>query len=279
MRARRPDGPVLKWAGGKTHLLSQILERLPVRMETYFEPFVGGGAVFFALARQKRFRRAVIADQNEDLVEVYAAIRDDVEAVIRALQLYRYDEEVYYQARAARPQEPARRAARLIFLNKTGYNGLYRVNSKGEFNVPFGRHKNPKICDESNLRSAAQALRRVTIRVADFEAVCADAHPGDAVYLDPPYLPVSTTSSFAAYDRHPFGFAEHQRLARVFGELADRRVDAVLSNSLTRDTRRLFRPWRLEKVVVPRFINSRADSRGPVGEILVVNRPAAARSR
>jgi len=279
MKVRRPDGPVLKWAGGKTHLLPRILERLPARMETYFEPFVGGGAVFFALAREQRFRQAVIADQNEDLVEVYSAIRDDVDAVIHALRRYRYDEETYYRVRAAKPRKATHRAARLIFLNRTGYNGLYRVNSKGEFNVPFGRHKNPKICDEANLRSAARALEHVTIRNADFQAVCADARPGDAVYLDPPYLPVSATSSFAAYDRHPFGLTEHQRLAHVFGELADRRVDAVLSNSLTEETRRLFRLWHLEEVAVPRFINSRPDSRGPVHEILVVNRPAAARSR
>ena len=279
MKVRRPGGPVLKWAGGKTHLLAQILDRLPPRAETYFEPFVGGGAVFFALARADRFRHAVIADQNSDLVEVYTAIRDDVDAVIRALRRYRYDEEVYYRVRATRPRKPAQRAARLIFLNRTGYNGLYRVNSRGEFNVPFGRHKNPRICDEDNLRSAAQALQRVEIQSADFEAVCSNARAGDAVYLDPPYLPVSSTSSFAAYDRHPFGLAEHQRLARVFHDLADRGVDAVLSNSLTPDTRRLYQPWRLEEVAVPRFINSRPDSRGPVGEILVVNRPAAIRCR
>jgi DNA adenine methylase len=271
---RRPDPsrPVLKWAGGKRHLLRQILDALPPRIDTYYEPFVGGGAVFFALAAENRFQRAVIADRNEDLVEVYRALRSDVAAVIRALKRYRYDEDTYYRVRAARPRGLAQRAARLIYLNKTGYNGLYRVNRKGEYNVPFGRHRKPNICDEANLRSAAAALQRATVESADFEAVCGRAGPGDAVYLDPPYLPLSRTSSFAAYDRHPFGLEEHQRLASVFSQLAERGVPAVLSNSLTPQTQALFQDFEMNCVRVPRYINCRADSRGPVREILVVSR-------
>jgi DNA adenine methylase len=262
---------VLKWAGGKTQLLAKILERLPDRISTYYEPFVGGGAVFFALAARGRFERAVLADRNQDLVQVYRALRKDVDGVVRALKRYSYDEETYYRVRAQRPRGLAQRAARLIYLNKTGYNGLYRVNRSGQFNVPFGRHKNPNICDEATLRTAALALSRATVEASDFEAVCERAEPGDAVYLDPPYLPVSKTASFAAYDRHPFGVAEHERLARVFASLEARRVHAVLSNSLTPKTEELYARWPIERVEVPRPINSRAESRGPVPEILVVN--------
>ena len=274
MPRARASGPVLKWAGGKTQLLEDILSRLPRRMKTYFEPFVGGGAVFFALAEQCRFERAVLADRNQDLVDVYQALKEDVEGVIAVLQRYRYDEATYYEVRSQRPRKLVRRAARLIYLNRTGYNGLYRVNRTGQFNVPFGRYKNPTICHEPTLRAAARALQRATIQADDFEPICRRARPGDAVYLDPPYLPLSKTSSFTAYDRHPFGVPEHERLARVFGDLAGRGVNAVLSNSLTPMTSELYRQWKTDRVRVTRPINCRPESRGPVDEILVVTRPA-----
>src|SRR5690606_7112362 len=208
--------PVLKWAGGKRQLQHRILEKLQADINTYYEPFVGGGAIFFALAAENRFKRAVLGDRNADLVDVYRALTQDVEAVIRLLRKYRYSETEYYRVREQRPRSLAARAARLIYLNKTGYNGLYRVNRAGEFNVPFGRHKSPLICDEDNLRAAAEALSRAEVVTADFEAVCRDARAGDAVYFDPPYLPLSKTSNFTAYDPHPFGVDEHERLAPVF---------------------------------------------------------------
>jgi DNA adenine methylase len=270
---RRAGRPVLKWAGGKTQLLGSILRRLPERIDTYFEPFIGGGAVFFALARERRFERAVIADKNPDLVAVYRALQRDVDALVRALSSFEHDEDEYYRVRAQRPRTLVARAARVIYLNKTGYNGLYRVNRAGEFNVPFGRYKNPTICDEANLRAAAQALAGVTILETDFESVCDRAKPGDAVYLDPPYWPVSKTSSFTAYDRHPFGEAEQHRLERVFGELHGRGVPAVLSNSCTPKTLRLYERWHCQRVKVARAINSRGSARGPIHELLVQNRP------
>ncbi|HMJ12699.1 MAG TPA: Dam family site-specific DNA-(adenine-N6)-methyltransferase, partial [Polyangiaceae bacterium] len=201
----RPARPVLKWAGGKTQLLPEILKRLPGAIETYYEPFVGGAAVFFALAAQGRFKRAVLSDSNPELVGLYRALQRDVDGVIRALGKYRYDESEYYRVRdSALPRSPAARAARLIYLNKTGYNGLYRVNRAGQFNVPFGRYRNPTICDADNLRAAARALRTAEVRVADFARVSRAARAGDAVYFDPPYLPISKTASFTAYDRHAF---------------------------------------------------------------------------
>lgn len=270
---RRAGRPVLKWAGGKTQLLPAISRRLPKHIETYFEPFIGGGAVFFALARERRFERAVIADKNPDLLAVYRALQKDAELVIRRLQSFEHSEKEYYRVRSTKPRGLVERAARVIYLNKTGYNGLYRVNRSGEFNVPFGRYKNPKICDEDNLRAAAEALQGVTIREADFEEACAGAKKGDAVYLDPPYVPVSKTSSFTAYDRHPFGKPEQKRLLKVFAELHARRVVAVLSNSCTPETEELYAGWRTHKVKMARAINSRGSARGPVHELLVENQP------
>lgn len=275
MRRRELPRPVLKWAGGKTQLLERILPLLPPTIDTYYEPFVGGGAVFFALANQGRFRRAVLADRNAELLDVYRALQQDVEAVIEHLGVYAeaHDESAYYQVRASRPRRLAKRAARLIYLNKTGYNGLYRVNRTGAFNVPYGRYKRPGILDEPNLRAAALALRGVELVEEDFATVSARAGAGDAVYLDPPYLPLSRTSSFTAYDRHPFELRDHERLAQTFAELAARGVTAVLSNSATAETRALFRPWVSEEVLVARPINSQKHLRGPVPELLVVNRP------
>ncbi|MBI3206217.1 MAG: DNA adenine methylase [Polyangiaceae bacterium] len=262
--------PVLKWAGGKTQILDQILARLPDRIDTFFEPFVGGAAVFFALAAAGRFRRAVIADKNPDLLAVYRALQADAEGVVRALSGMKHSESEFYRIRALAPRGLVQRAARVIYLNKTGYNGLYRVNRSGQFNVPFGRHKNPTLCDAENLRAAAQVLADVEILEADFEDVCRRARPGDAVYLDPPYVPLSKTANFTAYARHPFGMDEHERLARAFADLERRRVDAVLSNSDTPETRALYRGFRASRVKVARNINSRGTARGPINELLVV---------
>ncbi len=265
---RQPQ-PVLKWAGGKRRLVPDILATLPQEIDTYYEPFVGGGAVFFALAAEGRFQRAVLSDCNSDLIQMYEAIRDDVESVIAALSNMRHSEEEYYRVRASRPRTPARRAARIIYLNKTGYNGLYRVNRSGAFNVPFGRHVRPNICDADNLRAVAQVLQGVEVLVSDFESVVADARPGDAAYFDPPYMPVSTTAKFTSYHSEPFGNDEHDRLARLFTALAKRRVAVVLSNSSTSETQALYGSFDRRLVHVNRSINSNAHARGPVAELLV----------
>jgi DNA adenine methylase len=271
--------PVLKWAGGKRELVESILARLPDRIDTYFEPFVGGGAVFFALAAERRFARAVLSDRNPDLIVVYEALRSDVEAVIDVLDRLRkhHSEKQYYRVRSEKPKSQAERAARIIYLNKTGYNGLYRVNRSGEFNVPFGRYKKPNICDEPNLRAAGAALEGVEILVEDFEAVCSRAKKKDAVYLDPPYVPVSRSANFTAYHHDPFGMDEHRRLARVFAHLEKKRVHAVLSNSYTPETKKLYENFECEIVRVSRMINSRGSARGPIKELLVVSRVSGPR--
>lgn len=272
--------PILKWAGGKARLVSMILERLPERIETYREPFVGGGAVFFALAARKRFRRAVLCDLNADLVGVYRGVKRNVSGVVELLREYdrRHSKQTYYETRDIDPAtlDLIERAARIIYLNKTGYNGLYRVNQSGRFNVPFGRYKNPAICDEQRLRAAARALRGVKLDVADFEEACEEATAGDAVYFDPPYVPRSRTANFTAYHSEAFGEREHERLARVFRRISRRKVAAVLSNSDTPATRELYeeRSFHVGTVMVARPINSKSGARGGVPELLVTNRSA-----
>ncbi len=271
--------PILKWAGGKTRLIPTILGRLPTQIATYYEPFVGGAAVFFALAAEKRFKRAVLADKNADLIDVYKGVKNDVDGVITLLRDYarRHNQDTYYATRELSPQalDLSERAARLIYLNKTGYNGLYRVNRAGQFNVPFGRYDNPTICNEPRLRAAAEALgaRGVSIRVADFERIAERAKPGDAVYFDPPYVPVSKTASFTGYHSESFGPPEHLRLAHAFAALTERKVAAVLSNSGGKETRRLYasKGIEVESVLVRRPINSKSSARGAVSELVVSN--------
>ena len=280
MHPRADVKPVLKWAGGKRQLLEPILsfvERaFPERIEKYYEPFVGGAAVFFALVARGKFERARLSDMNSDLIRVYTELRDNAESVLlelEKLETLGLSKEVYYQVReklrAKRPGKDSARAARLIYLNRTGYNGLYRVNSSGEFNVPYGSYKNPRIVDRTRLLAAAQALQGVELTVEDFESSCKSARRGDFVYFDPPYLPVSKTSSFAAYHSVAFAFAEHERLAKTFARLNKRGVSALLSNSDTPETRALYLAFETRTVHATRAINSNATRRGTVPELLV----------
>lgn len=267
---------MLKWAGGKTPLTERILQLLPKKIDTYYEPFFGGGAVFFALAREGRLRRAVLSDANEELIRLYRALKNHVDAVIDELRKMTVSEQEYYRIRDSKPRSDAKRAARTIYLNKTGFNGLYRVNRSGLFNVPYGRHVNPTICDERNLRAVAEVFANSDVELLeqDFEQTCQLARPKDAVYLDPPYLPLSPTASFTSYDRHPFGLKEHERLAQVFDELTRRNVPAVLSNSCTPDSERLYEAHTIEHPLVARNINRDGKKRGKIKEILVRNQPA-----
>jgi DNA adenine methylase len=267
--------PFLKWAGGKRQLLPRILDLAPARIETYYEPFVGGGAVFFALAAENRFSRAVLGDANPELVSCYATVRDDVAGVIAELRKHRNVKDAYYKVRATDPQRlsPAARAARVIYLNRCGYNGLYRVNSDGRFNVPFGRYAKPNICEVPRLEAASRALASVEIVCGDFRDVLAGRLPGenDFVYLDPPYVPISRTASFTAYAQRSFGPDDQRRLADTLRALSRDRVPALLSNSYCSDTRRLYDGPELvyRKVLARRAINSVGGRRGPVSEILV----------
>ena len=269
--------PFLKWAGGKTQLLDKILEIFPTKVKTYYEPFVGGGAVFFAMAMQKRFERAVINDWNQEIVDCYRVIRDFPTDLISQLGLFKYDRGVYENLRAfdVSKLSPVRRAVRTIYLNKTGFNGLYRVNKSGGFNVPFGKFKTPpKIFDEGNIHGCSMALNRfVNIHATDFAAVCSDAEKGDLVYFDPPYVPLNPTSDFTSYTSQGFGLKEQERLARLFALLAKKGVVVVASNSDTEIVRKLYEDFTIHEVLARRSINSKGDKRGPVGEVLIVGGP------
>jgi len=271
-RRQQPDRlprprPFLKWAGGKTQLLGQITSRFPKEFGRYHEPFVGGGAVFYELGAQ----RATLSDINPDLISTYTAIRDNVDGVIAALSRHKAEEEYYYQVRAQRSTQlsVAGAAARVIFLNRTCFNGLYRVNRSGQFNVPFGRYNNPTICNEQNLRACSKALKKVKLRNESVFDLPRRARRGDLVYFDPPYVPLSKTASFTSYARQGFGEAEQRSLASVFTRLAARGVHVVLSNSDTPLVRQLYRDFQIDVVYARRAINSRSDRRGPVGEVIV----------
>ena len=273
--------PFLKWAGGKARLAPLIAERAPEPITRYHEPFLGGGAVFFALHAAGLVRDASLADSNDDLIGAYQAVRDDVEGVIEALgELSREYLALessqrglyYYKVRNQRRlRRPDRKAARLLFLNKTCYNGLYRVNSKGHFNVPHGRHKSLRILDRAVLREASNALAFARIEATDFEGACAKAQPGDFVYLDPPYQPLNETSHFTSYTKDGFGIREQRRLRDVFDDLTRRGVPALLSNSDHPDIRALYGGYLTQEVSMGRNINSKAAARSAISELLISN--------
>ncbi len=265
--------PFLKWAGGKRRLLGQYDEYFPPReaIDRYYEPFIGSAAVFFHLQPVQ----ACLSDVNRNLIEVYQVVKEDVDGLIEALRPHQNEREYFYQVRGLDPAKlsATARAARLIFLNRTCYNGLYRENSKGQFNVPFGRYDNPTICDEARLRRASQALQGVHLIQGDFADVVAPAGSGDFVYFDPPYAPLSATSNFTSYNRHGFGLADQRRLADVIGRLTKRGCRVMLSNSSAPLVYELYdRPeYQLVPIQARRNINSKADGRGPVKELLILN--------
>lgn len=265
--------PILKWAGGKTQLLKHYTRLFPAEFNRYFEPFLGGGAVFFHMVAKNPNLRAVLSDSNVELINCYNMVKNDLASVVRHLKKHRNDKHHFYKVRAMDVADltPAERAARLIYLNKTCFNGLFRVNRKGQFNVPFGRYDNPKICDEVNLRGAERALCNAKIVPANFDEVVAQAKKGDFVYLDPPYQPLSTTSSFTGYTRNSFGVEDQARLAEVFRKLTDKGCYAMLSNSDTALIRDLYDDFYIETVYANRAINSKADKRGRVAEVAVLN--------
>jgi DNA adenine methylase len=270
--------PFLKWVGGKRQLMSDLLENIPRDWKHYYEPFVGGGALFFALANADYLQGgATLGDSNDVLVRTYLAVKNDVEQVIESLQGCVYSKEEYYQTRALDPNrmdDDCDVAAWMIYLNKTCFNGLWRVNQSGRFNVPMGRYDNPTICDSEGLRAASLALReaKAMMRTADFERTLRSAEEGDFVYFDPPYVAASATSNFTGYSKGGFGPAEQARLRDVAEKLKARGVQVLLSNSDTPEVRELYgkgRSFRVERVDARRSVNSKASKRGNVGELLI----------
>jgi DNA adenine methylase len=271
----RVNRSVVKWAGGKRKLLPELRALVPSDIGTYFEPFCGGAALFFALADSvpRSFSKAVLTDQNEDLMALYQALRDELGALIAVLKTYRYDRDLFYEVRAQSVASLSRveRGARLLFLNKTCFNGLWRVNASGQFNVPFGTYKDPKICDEAVLRNASVQLQRVSLRASDFLSATKNAKEGDFVYFDPPYVPLSKTALFTSYGQNGFGPTEQRRLSAELVRLKKLGVRAVLSNHDTVESRALYKGMWCRSIQVRRSINSDKTKRGTTGELLVAN--------
>lgn len=274
--------PFLKWAGGKTQLLSKIDRFIPQPFSRYFEPFLGGGAMFFYLVSDKNLRfTAYLSDINAELINVYKMVRNDSENLVRILADYqkgynRSPSKFYYSLRDNfNPQATnIQRAARTIALNKTCYNGLYRVNRAGEFNVPIGRYKNPVICHSSNLRNLSLTLRNsgAHLCVSDYKDILLNkTKNNDFIYLDPPYNPVSRTASFTGYTYNPFTEEDQKELSELFVELSKRGCKVLLSNSDTHYIRGLYAHAYIHQVRALRSINSRASKRSGHKELLICN--------
>lgn len=264
--------PFLKWAGGKSRLIQQYIPHLPTKYHTYYEPFIGGGAVFFYLQPQA----AIITDINAELITTYRCVRDRVEDLISLLKEHklRHNRDYYYNVRANPGSTDLEKAARLIYLNKTCFNGLYRVNSKGQFNVPIGRYENPNICDEDLLRAASAALAYTEIKQADFiEVLNYATSSDDFVFCDPPYHPISSTSYFTGYNRDCFGEEDQERLRDSCAKLANRGVKVMICNSDCEFIRKLYKEinFNIYPIAAARSINSNTKKRGIIYELLITS--------
>ncbi|WP_408626197.1 DNA adenine methylase [Athalassotoga saccharophila] len=258
----------IKWAGGKTQLLDQFDELLPLNFSTYIEPFVGGGALFFHLLPSD----AILIDLNTELINFYTVVRDDVENLIESLKVHKNQSDYYYKMRDLDPSKlsPLDRASRFLYLNKTSYNGLWRTNKKGIFNVPFGRHKNVRLFDEENIRRVSLALKNIKIISGDFTIALQYAKNGDFIYMDPPYYPLSKTSNFTSYSG-TFNEKDQIRLSECFRELDRIGAFVMLSNSNTDFVRSLYKGYDIRVVRATRRINSKVNGRGTIDEVVIRN--------
>ena len=271
--------PFVKWAGGKRQLIPVLNKEFPQKFGTYFEPFLGGGAVLFHLLSQNPNQKCSVSDLNSDLVLTYITIRDRVEELISSLKKhskkYSYDKNsYYYQIREKEPKEQIEKSSRLIFLNRTCFNGLYRVNSKGKFNVPLGRYSNPNIVNEENLMAVSRILQsqKITITCRDFSSILGDAKKDDFIYFDPPYQPVSQTANFTSYTNRDFNFEDLKRLADLCNDLDSKGCKVILSNSNTSEVKEMFdRNWKIKKIQVNRAINSDSKKRTGHSELVIKN--------
>ena len=265
--------PIVKWVGGKRQLMFELLKNMPENYNRYFEPFIGGGALFFELQPDN----AYISDMNEELINLYKVVRDNVDELIADLQKHDISKEYFMEIRNIDRTEEykswsdVKKASRFIYLNRTCFNGMYRVNSKGEFNVPFGNYKNPRILDENNLINCSNLLKRTEIKHADFSEILKRVKKGDFVYFDPPYVPLSETSSFTSYTKDGFDLDMQFKLRDVCDELDSMGVKFLLSNSDTKLVNELYENYNIKKVFASRQINANADGRGKITEVLVRN--------
>lgn len=268
--------PVLKWVGGKRQLMNEIVKLLPKTYTTYYEPFIGGGAVLFELQPNK----AVINDVNGELINLYNVIKYDVELLIEDLRKHENTPEYFYEIRERdrdrneyEKLSEVEKASRIVYLNKTCFNGLFRVNKAGEFNSPFGKYKNPNIVDEVTLRAVSKYFNKADIKIlnGDFESSLKGIRKGSFVYLDPPYDPVSNSANFTGYDKGGFNRDEQIRLKKLCDKLNKRGVKFLLSNSATEFIKDLYKDYDITVVKAKRAINSNGNARGEVDEVLVRN--------
>lgn len=276
MKKNKLVQPVLKWVGGKRQLLPEIEKYIPKNYKTYYEPFIGGGAVLFHLQPKS----AVVNDVNSELINMYNVIKYDVDALIENLKEHENNPEYFYSLREVDRNKDEygkltniQRASRVIYLNKTCYNGLFRVNQSGEFNSPFGGYKNPNIVNEATLRAVSNYFNRADVRFvnADFVEALSGITKGSFVYFDPPYDPVSSSASFTGYDKGGFNRDEQIRLKELCDELNAKGVKFLLSNSSTAFIHELYKDYKIEIVKAKRAINSNGSLRGDVDEVLVRN--------
>ena len=265
----------VKWAGGKGQLIEQFIPLFPKKINRYIEPFVGGGAVLFYIIQNYHPKEIIISDVNKELITTYNVIKQDVEKLISILREHKkhHSKDYYYKIRAILPSSlsDVDKAARFIYLNKTCFNGLYRVNSKGGFNVPMGQYKNPDIVQENKLREISKLLKNVTIKCESFENVLSYSKKGDFVYFDPPYYPLKNKNSFTTYHHDVFLDNEHKKLAEVFDALSKKGCFVMESNSDTGFVRKLYSKYAIKLVRATRMINCRSEDRGLINEIVIRN--------
>lgn len=265
--------PIVKWVGGKRQLMFELIKNMPKSYNRYFEPFIGGGALFFELQPEQ----AYISDMNEELINLYSVVRDNVYELIKDLSKHEVSKEYFLEIRNIDRTEQytelsdVERASRFIYLNRTCFNGMYRVNSQGQFNVPFGHYKNPRIIDENNLLNCSELLKKTEIKCADFSEILTKVKKGDLVYFDPPYVPLNDTSSFTSYTKDGFDINMQFKLRDVCDELDNKGVKFMLSNSDTNLVNELYVNYEIKKVFASRQINANADGRGKITEVLVRN--------
>ncbi len=272
--------PVVKWAGGKRQLLGELVERCPEDFENYFEPFFGGGALYLHLWRKGAVRgRVFLNDANPELINLYRMVRDHPAEVAAAVKQPEFanTREAYLACRmrfnAIRGTDACvERAALFLYLNHHGYNGLWRVNRRGEYNIPFGRYvKPPRFGEEAVLTALAAALEPAVLSEGDFAGILPDISKGDFVYLDPPYFPVSETANFTSYTTESFGMAEQERLCAMFREADRRGARVMLSNSVAPEILEMYAEFSVERVQVLRYLNAKVSGRGGAEEIIVRN--------
>lgn len=281
--------PFVKWAGGKGNLIIEYekIGLLDLEFEDYYEPFLGGGAMFFYLWKKGKIqKKAYLSDINRDLIDAYIVIRDNLESLVSHLEEIKdkYTMDDYYifrkhynklkLAESLTDEQRIRKVALFIYLNKTCFNGLYRENKKGEFNVPFGKYKNPKIFDKNNLKVVSKALQNTVLKVVDFEAAVSPAKEGDFIYFDPPYIPISPTANFTSYHQKDFTLQDQKRLAETIRKLSLRKVKILLSNAYhpaIKETYKEIPGVHFFEVMAPRYINSNGNKRGPINEYAITN--------